>query len=46
MGAGILSRGLGFTNKITNEKWEWDLDLNKTIEMGMGFVQNLDWEMG
>ena len=22
------------------------LDLNRTIEMGMGYVQNLDWEMG
>ena len=43
---GILSLGLGFTNEKTIEKWEWDFDLNKTIEMGMGFAQNPDWEMG
>ena len=24
------------------EKWEWDLGLNKTIEMGMGSAQNPD----
>ena len=54
MGAGIvlglgkwdLSLGLGFTNEKTIEKWEWDLDLNKIIEMGMGFAQNPDWKMG
>ena len=47
---GIVSLGLGFTNKKKIEKWEWDLDLNKTIEMGfrfeqtmgMGFAQNLN----
>ena len=54
---GIVSLGLGFTNeKKTIEKWEWDLDLNKTVEMGMGFrfnktmgigfAQNPDWKMG
>ena len=40
---GILQPGLGFTNEKTIEKWEWDLDLNKT--MGMGFAQNPDCEM-
>ena len=48
LGAGkmsILTLGLGFTNEKTTEKWEWDLDLNKTIEIGMGFAQNPDWEM-
>ena len=40
----ILTLGLEFTNEKTIEKWEWDLDLNKTIETGVD--QNLDWEMG
>ena len=46
LGRGILSLGLGFTNEKTIEKWDWDFDLNTTREMGMGFAQNPDWEMG
>ena len=41
---GIVSQGLGFTNEKTTEKWEWNLDLDKT--MGMGFAQYQDWKMG